>query len=118
MKQEEIMKALIDELFKLDTLHQEYQDNDTQFAIDSQKNGNKLIITITRNENEDKKNFEKWLEKVDSDIFGEVLEELGDAFDLSKIYNSPNYKEVIKRVQNKTKEVAARRIKELQTLLN
>ncbi len=118
MKQEEIMKALIDELFKLDTLHQEYQDNDTQFAIDSQKNGNKLIITITRNENEDKKNFEKWLEKVDSDVFEEVLEELGDAFDLSKIYNSPNYKEVINKVQNKTKEVAARRIKKLQTLLN
>ena len=35
MKQEEIMKALIDELFKMDTLHQEYQDSDTQFAIDS-----------------------------------------------------------------------------------
>jgi hypothetical protein len=35
MKQEELMKTLIEELFKMDTLHQEYQDNDIQFAIDS-----------------------------------------------------------------------------------
>ena len=35
MKQEELMKTLIKELFEMDTLHQEYQDNDTHFVIDS-----------------------------------------------------------------------------------
>ena len=35
MKQEELFKFLVKELFALDTLHQEYQDNDTHFVIDS-----------------------------------------------------------------------------------
>ena len=35
MKQEELLKALIKELFGLNELHQEYQDNDTHFVIDS-----------------------------------------------------------------------------------
>jgi hypothetical protein len=35
MKQEELLKTLIKELMKLDTLHQEYQDNDTHFVVDS-----------------------------------------------------------------------------------
>ena len=37
MKQEEILKALIKELFGMNELHQEYQDNDTHFVVDSQK---------------------------------------------------------------------------------
>ena len=35
MKQEELLKALIKELFAMDTLHQEYQDNDTSFVVDT-----------------------------------------------------------------------------------
>ena len=35
MKQEELIKVLVKELFGLDELHQEYQDNDTHFVIDS-----------------------------------------------------------------------------------
>lgn len=35
MKQEEILKTLIKELFAMDGLHQEYQDNDTHFVVDS-----------------------------------------------------------------------------------
>jgi len=35
MKQEELLKTLIKELFAMDTLHQEYQDNDTNFVVDS-----------------------------------------------------------------------------------
>lgn len=117
MKQEELMKTLIEELFKMDTLHQEYQDNDIQFAIDSQKEGNKLTITVTKNENEDKKHFEEWLQNVDDSLFEEVLEELGETFDMDRMYNSPRYKEVINKVTAKTKEIAARKIKELQALL-
>jgi len=35
MKQKNILKELVKELFKLQELHQEYQDNDTHFVIDS-----------------------------------------------------------------------------------
>lgn len=114
---ETLIKSLLQDLFSLDTLHQEYQDNDTHFVIDSQKDGNTLSIKITLKEDEDKKNFEQWLENVDDELFGEVLEELGDTFDLNEAYNSPNYKEVIKTVQDKTKEIAARKIQMLQALL-
>jgi hypothetical protein len=35
MKQEELFKTLISELFALNELHQEYQDNDTHFVVDT-----------------------------------------------------------------------------------
>ena len=35
MKQEELLKQLISELMDFGTLHQEYQDNDTHFVVDS-----------------------------------------------------------------------------------
>jgi hypothetical protein len=35
MKQEEVMKTLIKELFKMDNVHEEYQDKDTHFVVDS-----------------------------------------------------------------------------------
>ena len=57
MKQEELLKALITELFKTNTLHQEYQDNDTHFVIDSIKEGNTLTIKVELKENKDKKEF-------------------------------------------------------------
>lgn len=117
MKQEELMKLLVNELFKMNTLHQEYQDNDTYFVIDSQKEGNTLTIKVTLKENKDKEEFENWLAQVDDDLFSEVLEELGEAYNLDAMYNSPDYKEVINQVKAKTKEIAARKIKELQTLL-
>ena len=117
MKQEELLKTLIKELFEMDTLHQEYQDNDTHFVIDSQKEGNKITITVTLNENKDKEEFENWLQNVDDSLFEEVMEELGEVFDMDRLYNSPRYKEVINKVQSKTKEIAARKIKELQALL-
>ena len=35
MKQEELLKTLISELMGLNELHQEYQDNDIHFVVDS-----------------------------------------------------------------------------------
>jgi len=35
MKQEELIKQVIEELFSLDNLHQEYQDKDTHYVVDS-----------------------------------------------------------------------------------
>ena len=119
MKQEEILKALIKELFGMSELHQEYQDNDTHFVIDSIKEGNTLTIKVELKENKDKKEFEKWLETVDDDLFSEVLDELKKEglADLENIYNSKDYKKVIEKVKFKTKEIAARKIKELQKLI-
>ena len=120
MKQEELMKTLIKELFAMDTLHQEYQDNDTHFVVDSQKNKDTLTITVKLIDNKDKKEFEKWLKTIDDDLFSEVLDELKEKdklYNLNELYNSKDYKKVISKVQNKTKEIAARKIKELQKLL-
>ena len=117
MKQEEILKTLVKELFALDTMHQEYQDNDTHFIVDSNKEGDTLTVKITLKENKDKQEFEKWLENVDDDLFQEVLESFGDAFDMEKEYNSPNYKKVIYEVKSRARDIAAKKIKELQRVL-
>ena len=120
MKQEELMKTLIAELFKMDTMHQEYQDNDTHFLIDSQKEGNTLTIKVQLLENKDKKEFEQWLEQIDDDLFSEVLDEIKEKEgikDLDEIYNSKDYQKAIDKIKSKTKEIAVRRIKELQKLL-
>lgn len=120
MKQEELLKALVKELFALNTLHQEYQDEDTHFVIDSQREGDTLTIKVELKDEKDKKDFEKWLEKVDDDLFSEVLDELKEKEglnDLNAAYNSENYKEVIKLVKSKTREIANRKIKELQKLI-
>ena len=120
MKQEELMKTLINELFKLDTTHQEYQDNDVHFVVDSQKNGNTLIVKVQLLENKDKKEFEAWLKQIDDSLFEEVLDELQEKEGLSNLndlYNSENYKNVISKIKSKTKEIALRKIKELQKLV-
>ena len=121
MKQEELLKTLLTELMGMTELHQEYQDNDTHFVIDSQKEGNTLTIRVQLLENKDKKEFESWLQKIDDSLFEEVLDELKTKEglkDLEALYQSNDYKKVINKVKSKTKEIAARRIKELQKLIN
>ena len=121
MKQEEIFKTLVEELMKIDTVHHEYIDNDNAYVIDSQKNGNELIIKISIKENKDKKEFEEWLETVDDDLFSEVLDELKETeklIDIEQLYNSKDYKKAIDKIKSKTKEIAQRKIKELQKLIN
>jgi hypothetical protein len=121
MKQEELLKALISELMGMDELHQEYQDNDTHFVIDSTKEGNTLTVKVQLLENKDKKDFENWLQQVDDDLFQEVLEELAEKdglSDINSLYNSENYQQVIDRAKTKTKEIANRKIKMLKKLIN
>ena len=121
MKQEELLKTLIKELFEMDTLHQEYKDNDSHFVVDSTKEGNTLTIKVQLLENEDKKNFENWLQQVDDDLFQEVLEELSEKdglSDINSLYNSKDYQQVIDQVKFKTKEIANRKIKMLKKLIN
>ena len=120
MKEEEILKTLVKELFALNELHQEYQDNDTHFVIDSQKEGNTLTIKVQLIENKDKEEFEEWLEQIDNNLFEEVLDELKDEglSNLDELYQSKNYKSVIEKVKAKTKQIATRKIAELQSLIN
>lgn len=121
MKQEEILKALIEELFAMNELHQEYQDNDTHYVVDSTKEGNTLTIKVQLLENKDKKEFEDWLQLVDDDLFQEVLEELAEReglTDLDALYKTEDYQKVIDRVKAKTKEIANRKIRNLKKLLN
>ena len=120
MKQEELLKALIEELFEMDTLHQEYKDNDSHFVVDSTREGNTLTIKVQLLENEDKKNFENWIKLVDDDLFSEVLSELAEKegiMDIEALYKSPDYKKAIDKVKAKTKEIAARKVKALKRLL-
>ena len=120
MKKEEILKTLIKELMAMDTLHQEYQDNDTHFVIDSQKEGNTLTIKVQLLENKDKQEFEKWLQNIDDDFFGEILDSLKEKdniIDLDSIYNSENYQEVINKVKSRAKELAIKKIKNLQKII-
>lgn len=121
MKQEELLKTLIKELFKMDTMHQEYQDNDTHFIVDTQKKGNKLVIEVTLKENKDKKEFEKWVQQLDNDIFNEVWESLSEEDELhslDEMYNTERYKEVIAKFKNKTKEIVNQKIRNLQKIIN
>ncbi len=121
MKQEELFKTLISELFALNELHQEYQDNDTHFVVDTQKKEDTLIIKITLKENKDKQEFEDWLSNIDDTLFEEVLDELKNKeglINLEDMYQSKDYKKVIDRIKSKTKEIAQRKIKALQKLIN
>lgn len=120
MKQEEILKALVTELMGLNELHQEYQDNDTHFVIDSTKEGNTLTIKVQLLDNKDKKEFEEWLKQVDDDLFQEVLDELSEKEglnDIQALYHSKDYKKVIDKVKAKTREIATRKVKALKRLL-
>lgn len=120
MKQEELFKALVKELMGLETMHQEYQDADTQYIVDSQKEGDTLTIKVTFKENKDKQDFEKWIDSMNGDFFNEVWEALSEEdnlHSLDEMYNSENYKEVITKFKNKTKEIASNKIKELQKYL-
>lgn len=121
MKQEDLFKALIKELFETNTTHYEYQDGDSHYVVDSAKEGNKLTFTVQILENEDKKKFEKWLENIDDELFSEVLDELKEEeslVDIEAAYNSPEYKEVIKKVQAKTFEIAKRKMNLLKKVFS
>jgi hypothetical protein len=118
-----VIKLLLDDLFGLDELHQEYQDNDVHFVIDTKKDGNKITVeveTIEDKQNEDKKNFEDWLKNIDDELFTEILDELRkdeELIDIESLYNSENYEEVINKVEAKAKEIIEKRIEALEDLL-
>ena len=95
------------------------KDNNSEYVIDSQKEGNTLTIKVTLKENKDKEEFENWLKTIDDNLFGEVLDELSENYaDLQELYDGPDYKVVIDSVKAKTNQIVARKIKELEKLLS
>ena len=79
-----------------------------------------MNIKVTVNENKDKKEFEKWVDSMDDDIFNEVWESLTQNQNpvvLDEMYRSPNYREVIKQFKAKTNEIVKNKIKSLQKLI-
>lgn len=111
------MKELIKELFKMEELHQSYQDNECEYTVDSTKNGNTLTIKVTMKENTDKKDFEKWTQTIDDDIFQEIMDSL-EGTNFGNLYNSDHYKEAINLFKNNTKKVIENRINTLKGLIN
>lgn len=108
MKQEEMFKILIKELFGMNELHQEYQDEDTHIVVDSQKDGNTLTIKVELLEkNKDKEEFERWIKNLDDDIFIKAYEELQKQYDMSldDLYNSTSYKEIISNFKGIVKKI-------------
>jgi len=119
---EKELLALIQELLKMDELHEEYTINNTSFAIDTKKeNGNTVVITVSLKDNKDKKEFEAWVNDLDDSLFNEVWESLSEEYGLktlNDVYEGENYKEIIKLFKNKAKMLAAQKIDYLTKLFN
>ena len=119
--EKELINTLLKELFEMEELHEEYQDNDTHFAIDVQKEDeNTLNVKIVLKDNKDKKEFEAWVNDLDDEIFNETWESLSDEFglkDLNEAYNSDDYIAVIDKFKERAKEVINNKISCYQRLL-
>lgn len=120
MKNENLI-ALIKELMSMDEMREEFQDNNSSFSIDSKKENNKLIITVSYKENTDKKDFENWVQKLDDDIFTETWENLSEKYGLdklNKIYQTPEYNKVIKLFKEQATQLAKNKIMTLSNLFD
>ena len=99
MKNEELLKTLID----------------VHFRIDSVKEGNTLNIKVEKFENKDKENFENWLKEVDDDVFLEMVDRLPEGF--NNIYQSDNYKDIINIATKEVKNILNERINKYKMIL-
>lgn len=119
MKEENLL-ALIKELATVDSLHQEYQDNDIHYVIDANRKGDTINFSVQLKKNKDKENFEKWVGLLDDDIFNETWEALSEKYglqNLNNLYNSKEYKKVIDKFKSQVKEIAQGKIDKLSKLI-
>lgn len=116
---EKIITQLIKELFEsVEEMHEEYTENGVTYALDVKKEGNTLNIKITLPENQDKKEFENFVDELDDDLYEEVIDSLENEIgDLTKLYETEAYKDVIKIFKHRVKEIAQNRINYLKTLI-
>lgn len=111
---------LIKKVFKMDSLHHEYVDNDTSYVVDTQKDGDVLTITIKLNENKDKKDFESWVESLDDEIFSEAYNLLSKDFtskEVNELYNSESYSTIVNAFKACANKVVCDKIQYLNNLL-
>lgn len=120
---EEMMMALIKELFTYNNLHEEYSFNDDSFILDLKKEDDNNItikVTLKEKDNKDKKEFEKWVNSLDDDIFNETWESLSEEFGLKELndaYKTENYQQVIDMFKDRATQVITNKINNLKGLL-
>lgn len=118
----ETIQQLIEQLFELEELHQEYQDNDNHFVIDVQKpNDSTINIKVELKENKDKKEFEEWVKSLDDDLFQETWENLSEVYGLKELndkYESDSYQDVINLFKQTSKEIAKNKIDYLKEVFD
>ena len=121
MKTEIFDTSLIDVIFNLEGEQTiEVEENGTKFTLDINKTSdNEINIKITRS-NSDKKEFEKWANDIDDDLFTEAWESLSKDFnlkDLNDVYDSDDYHQVINIFKDRVKTLAQNKINNLQKYL-
>ena len=119
MIDDKIIIQAIKELFNsVEELHNEYQDDNESYTIDIEKEGDTMYITVSLKENSDKKEFEKFVDELDDDLYQEVIDNLkSEIKDLNDLYETEDYKYVINSFKNKVKEIAQNKIDYLKTLI-
>ena len=113
-----LVASFIKELFEMDEMHEEYKDNDSHFSIDSQKKDDStLVITIKLKEDNTKKEFEKWVDSLDDEIFEEAVARVNKHFDgkMNDVYESEDYKDVINYFKATVNNVVREKINSLRT---
>lgn len=89
MNREDLIIMLIKELWNLNTVQHEYQDNNNYYAFISEKDGDTLHITVTVKENKDKEEFEAWVDSLDDDIYLDAIDILEeDGINLGELYEN------------------------------
>lgn len=120
---EEIMMALVKELFSYGNLHEEYSFNDDSFILDLKKEDDNNItikVILKEKDNKDKKEFEKWVNSLDDDIFNETWESLSEECGLKELndaYKTENYQQVINMFKDRASQVINSKINNLKDLL-
>ena len=113
-----LVASFIKELFAMDEMHEEYKDDEINFSIDSQKKDDStLVITIKLKEDNTKKEFEKWVDDLDDEIFEEAVGIVNEHFDgkMNEVYSSENYKDVINLFKATVTKLAQEKINSLRT---
>lgn len=117
------MREILEKLFQQEELHEEIVDNNIKYVIDVEKDtDNEINIKVTKEQvsNEDKKQFEAWVNQLDGDLFTEIWESLSEdygLYDLNKLYESENYKKVIDLFKERTQKILSQKIEKLTKLI-
>lgn len=117
------MREILEKLFQQEELHEEIVDNNIKYVIDLEKGtDNEINIKVTKEQvsNEDKKQFEAWVNQLDGDLFTEIWESLSEdygLYDLNKLYESENYKKVIDLFKERTQKILNQKIEKLTKLI-